>query len=347
MIELKNLYKTYYTTSGPVTALSNINLHVPPKQIFGIIGRSGAGKSTLIRCVNWLEQPTSGTVTVDGQKLHELTSLELRKLRQEIGMVFQSFNLLSRSTVYNNVAMPLQLVGVDKTEIRKRVSSLLDLVGLSDKHQAFPNQLSGGQKQRVAIARALTTYPKVLLCDEMTSSLDPETTYSILQLIKQISVEFGLSILLITHEMEVIKLIADRVGVIDKGELVEQSDVFQLFTHPQTLAAKSLVQSTLQTRLPEEIQKRLVHHAFPGANPVWRLICLGENSEKPIINQLLRQFDINLSIIQAQLESWQGKTLGIMLVRVSGDEATIKQAEQFLIQHKIKLEQLGYTHADN
>ena len=229
MIELRQLNKTYPSKTGPFTALTNINLTVKPGEIFGVIGKSGAGKSSLIRCVNLLERPTSGSVNIDGHDLTKLSPKKLRQIRGQIGMIFQHFNLLNNRTVLDNVALPLELTGKDRITIRKEVLPLLELVGLSDKQRAYPSQLSGGQKQRVAIARALSTRPKVLLCDEMTSALDPKTTRSILELIQSINQQFKLSILLITHEMNVIKTIADRVAVLDHGRIIEESDVFLIY----------------------------------------------------------------------------------------------------------------------
>jgi len=248
MIELKNINKIYITKSGAHHALKNINLHVAPGEIVGVIGKSGAGKSTLIRCVNLLERPTSGSVRVNNVELTTLNPQQLRQARHQIGMIFQHFNLLSTRTVFENVAFPLQLLKQPKNEIDQTVSLLLEKVGLSDRCDAYPSQLSGGQKQRVAIARALATKPQVLLCDEMTSALDSETTEDILKLIRGINQELGLSILCITHEMSVIKAITDRVAVIDYGEIVECAGVVDLFKSPQTPITKRLIQSVCNCR---------------------------------------------------------------------------------------------------
>src|SRR3990167_9937966 len=234
MIELNNVNKIYSGKSDDHHALKNINLHVKAGEIVGVICKSGAGKSTLIRCVNLLERPTSGSVRVNGVELTTLNPSQLRQARHQIGMIFQHFNLLATRTVYHNVAFPLQLLKKPKKEIEKIVSELLEKVGLSNRRDAYPNQLSGGQKQRVAIARALATKPQVLLCDEMTSALDPETTDDILQLIRNINQEYHLSILCITHEMHVIKSIADRVAVISHGEIVECANLVDLFKNPKT-----------------------------------------------------------------------------------------------------------------
>ena len=224
--------------------MNNVSLHVPAGQIYGVIGASGAGKSTLIRCVNLLERPTEGSVLVDGQELTTLSESELTKARRQIGMIFQHFNLLSSRTVFGNVALPLELDNTPKDEIKRRVTELLSLVGLGDKHDSYPSNLSGGQKQRVAIARALASNPKVLLCDEATSALDPATTRSILELLKDINRRLGLTILLITHEMDVVKRICDCVAVISNGELIAQDTVSEVFSHPKTPLAQKFIQST-------------------------------------------------------------------------------------------------------
>jgi D-methionine transport system ATP-binding protein len=243
MIVLNDISKEYETKNGRLYALKSVSLHVPRGKIFGVIGRSGAGKSTLLRCVNLLERPSSGRVRVNGREMTKLTDKELRLARHEIGMIFQHFNLFNARNVYKNVAFPLELLKFSKTEIEKKVRPLLELVGLENKMKAYPHQLSGGQKQRVAIARALATEPKVLLCDEMTSSLDPETTDAILKLIQEINQEMQLSVLLITHEMDVVRKIADRVAVLDHGEIVEQSGIIELFESPKTTVGNAFVNS--------------------------------------------------------------------------------------------------------
>lgn len=240
MIKLSNITKVFHQGTRTIQALNNVSLHVPAGQIYGVIGASGAGKSTLIRCVNLLERPTEGSVLVDGQELTTLSESELTKARRQIGMIFQHFNLLSSRTVFGNVALPLELDNTPKDEIKRRVTELLSLVGLGDKHDSYPSNLSGGQKQRVAIARALASNPKVLLCDEATSALDPATTRSILELLKDINRRLGLTILLITHEMDVVKRICDCVAVISNGELIEQDTVSEVFSHPKRRWRRSL-----------------------------------------------------------------------------------------------------------
>ena len=242
MIKLSNITKVFQQGNRSIQALNNVSLHVPAGQIYGVIGASGAGKSTLIRCVNLLERPTEGSVQVDGQELTALSEKELTRARRQIGMIFQHFNLLASRTVFGNVALPLELDNTPQAEIKRRVTELLDLVGLGDKHDSYPANLSGGQKQRVAIARALASNPKVLLCDEATSALDPATTRSILELLKDINRRLGLTILLITHEMDVVKRICDCVAVISNGQLIEQDTVSEVFSHPKTPLAQQFQQ---------------------------------------------------------------------------------------------------------
>ena len=256
VIEIRNLTKIFRNGHNEVRALDDVSLHVKPGEIFGIIGLSGAGKSTLVRCVNMLERPQSGTVLVDGIDITRLGKRELRSARQRIGMIFQHFNLLSSRTVFGNVAFPLEIAGVPKQEIKSRVIELLELVGLQDKIDSYPSQLSGGQKQRVGIARALANRPKVLLCDEATSALDPETTASVLELLQDINRQMGLTILLITHEMQVIQQVCDRVAVIENGKIVESGPVLDVFTKPKTEQARRLVRGVIDIDIPLDLLER-------------------------------------------------------------------------------------------
>ena len=255
MIELKNVSKVFYKHKAPVNALSDVSLAVSAGEIFGVIGSSGAGKSTLIRCINLLERPTSGQVIVNGQVLSALGARQLVLARRDIGMIFQHFNLLSSRTVFSNIAFPLELSHTPKPEIDRRVRELLALVGLEDKIHDYPVSLSGGQKQRVAIARTLASSPKVLLCDEATSALDPETTLSILSLLKDINRRFRITILLITHEMNVVRAICDRVAVISEGRLIEQGLVREVFSHPQAELTRRFISAALAFGLPLDHEK--------------------------------------------------------------------------------------------
>lgn len=275
VIRLENISKVFRANSGPTTVLDGVSLSVHRGEIFGIIGRSGAGKSTLVRCINMLERPTSGRVVVAGQDMTALSEKALRGARHQIGMVFQHFNLLSSRTVYDNVALPLEIAGRDPEHVRQTVGPLLEMVGLADKAKQYPAQLSGGQKQRVGIARALANDPAVLLCDEATSALDPETTHSILALLKDINARLGLTIVLITHEMAVVKDIADRVVVLDQGRVVEDGRVFDVFTAPVSDVARSFVGDLLNHDLPAPIAARLVEEEGADTNPLLRITFMG------------------------------------------------------------------------
>lgn len=338
MIHLEQLEKHY----ADGFCLGELDLRIEAGEIFGIIGRSGAGKSTLLRCINLLERPTKGRVWVGEQELTALAASQLRHARHQIGMVFQHFNLLQTKTVKANVALPLQLMKRPKAEITKKVAELLALVGLADKADYYPGQLSGGQKQRVAIARALITSPKVLLCDEMTSALDPETTQSILQLVQKINKELGLTVVLITHEMEVIKQIADRVAVIEQGKIIELNTVLNVFKQPEQAITQSLVRSTMKLDLPMSLQQKLLSTKQDGLNPVLRIVFAGQVAEQPIISDLLRQFQITFNVLQASLEFIHGETIGVMLATIKGFEDDIKASLAYLQQQQVNAEVIGY-----
>lgn len=345
MINLSNITKQYQSKSGILQALDNINLTVQPGEIFGVVGKSGAGKSTLIRCVNLLEQPTQGKVYVDNQELTALTQTQLRSARHNIGMIFQHFNLLSQRTVYENIAFPLELLGYDKKRIRQTVEPLLELTGLIDKKNAYPVQLSGGQKQRVAIARALASKPKVLLCDEATSALDPHTTQSILQLLKDINNRLGLTILLITHEIEVVKQICDRVALIDGGKIIEQDEIFDFFSKPKTSLAQEFVKSCLKQELPEVLQQQLKNTQTLGDNAVLRIIFHGHAAAEPLIAHLMQDFNIKLNILQANIEFLKKDTLGIMVTEVVNPTDNLANGIAYLQDHGVHVEVIGYKSA--
>ncbi|MHC9035216.1 methionine ABC transporter ATP-binding protein [Cobetia marina] len=343
MITLKNVSKTYGSGDKAVVALKDASLTVPQGAITGVIGLSGAGKSTLIRCVNLLERPTEGSVVVDGQELTALDDSALRRARHQIGMIFQHFNLLSSRTVFANVALPLELAGISKAEISQRVEPLLELTGLSDKASQYPAQLSGGQKQRVAIARALASRPKVLLCDEATSALDPQTTASILELLKDINAKLGLTILLITHEMEVVKSICDQVALISGGELVEVAAVGDFFTAPQTRLGREFLNEFLELDPPRALVERLEATPGPHTHPVVRLAFSGDAVSTPLISRLARECQVDVSILQAKVESIQDRTLGLMIAELMGDSAQTQQALDYLESHDLKVEVLGHV----
>ncbi|WP_375056214.1 methionine ABC transporter ATP-binding protein MetN [Zobellella sp. DQSA1] len=343
MIKLINVSKRYGEGEGAVHAVRNVNLEVAAGQIMGVIGESGAGKSTLIRCVNMLERPTEGNVIVAGQDLTRLGNGELPKARRNIGMIFQHFNLLSSRTVFANVALPLELAGMDKATIRNRVNELLELVGLSHRAKAYPSELSGGQKQRVAIARALAPQPKVLLCDEATSALDPQTTQSILTLLKDINKKLGLTILLITHEMQVVKNICDRVAIINDGELVEQGEVAWFFANAKTELARRFIASTIHLEIPEEYRRRLSAEPVANTLPLVRLGFTGETVDTPLISILSRELGVDVTILSADIEYAGGVKFGFMLAELEGQPEQTRAALAYLQDHKIQVELLGYV----
>ncbi|MBS6058666.1 MAG: methionine ABC transporter ATP-binding protein MetN [Pantoea sp.] len=343
MIKLSHITKVFQQGSRTITALSDVSLHVPAGQIYGVIGSSGAGKSTLIRCVNLLERPTSGSVLVDGQELTTLSESQLTLARRQIGMIFQHFNLLNSRTVFGNVAVPLELDNTPREAVKARVTELLDLVGLGDKHDAWPANLSGGQKQRVAIARALASSPKVLLCDEATSALDPATTRAILELLKDINRRLGITILLITHEMDVVKRICDQVAVISNGQLIEKDSVSEVFSHPKTPLAQQFIQSTLHLDIPEDYQQRLKAASTAESVPLLRLEFTGQSVDAPLLSETARRFNVNNNIISAQMDYAGGVKFGIMLAEMHGSEQETQGAIAYLQQHHVKVEVLGYV----
>ena len=344
MITLSSVKKSYKSAEGEVTALKGVDLSIECGEIYGIIGLSGAGKSTLIRCINMLERPTEGKVIVDGKDLTTLSEADLRKERKGIGMIFQHFNLLSSATVYDNVAFPLRLANADDETIRKKVEPLLALVGLADKAQQYPAQLSGGQKQRVGIARALAAGPKVLLSDEATSALDPQTTKSILQLIADINKKLGLTVVIITHEMQVIKDVCDKVAVIADGVIAEKGSVVDIFTKPQNPITREFVSTLLSNDLPINYRgKELLQAPVEGGELLLRLTFLGERADDPVIADVIRRFPIEVSILYGTLDQIQSLPYGRMIVGVKGEQAEIDRALAYLDTRDLKKEVLGYV----
>ena len=330
LIEIRNLCKTFGTGSTAVHALEDVSLDIEAGEIFGIIGLSGAGKSTLVRCMNLLERPTSGTVTVDGADMTALSDKELRAARREIGMIFQSFNLLMQRNALANVRFPLELAGVPKKEANKRAQELLDMVGLGDRAEAFPAQLSGGQKQRVAIARALATNPKVLLCDEATSALDPTTTESILELLKNLNRKLSVTVVVITHEMRVVERICSRVAIIADSRIAEMGPVQDVFLNPQTEAAKKLVlpsragklegfSSDSENRAVDECRGRLIRLAFDG-----------ETTDRPIIADMILSCGAPVSIVYADTRSIEGRLYGHTVLQLPSDPAVAEKLRRWL-----------------
>ncbi|MBS7705251.1 methionine ABC transporter ATP-binding protein [Chelatococcus asaccharovorans] len=325
-----------------VAALEDIDLTVRRGAILGVIGRSGAGKSTLIRLVNGLEKPTAGRVLVDGTDVARLPEKDLRQLRRSIGMIFQHFNLLSSRTVYDNIALPLEIAGASREDIRQRVDPLIELVGLADKRSRYPAELSGGQKQRVGIARALATRPKVLLSDEATSALDPETTRSILDLLATINAELKLTILLITHEMAVIRGIARDVAVIDNGRIVEKGDVFDLFTRPRHPTTRTFLAAESGRALPAYVAERLTERAGPGSQAVLRIIFRGSHATDPVLSQITRTFAIDVNILGGTVDAIAGRPFGTLIVAVPDEADLLKRVTAFLTARGLDVEALGF-----
>lgn len=343
MIDIQDLSLTYAGPQGPVHALKNINLHIQAGEVFGIIGRSGAGKSSLVRCMNLLNRPGSGKMIVNGRDLLQLSDAQLRQARQEIGMVFQHFNLLSSRTVFDNAALPLELAGVSKAEIAQRITPLLELVGLAHLANRYPAQISGGQKQRVGIARALASNPRVLLSDEATSALDPETTRSILDLLRQVNRELGVTVVLITHQMQVIKQIADRVAVMEAGQVVELGAVLDVFTNPQQAITQSLIDEIVPQELPASVQQRVqaLSLGLPAgqSGQLLRLSYAGDSAYQPVLSHLIRELGLDLSILHGQIDDIQGQTFGSLAVFTSGPPAQITAAIAYLQRNGVQVRQ--------
>lgn len=322
MIELIDVSKTFTLDNKEVHAVKDVSVTIEEGEIFGVIGYSGAGKSTLVRCINMLERPTSGQVVIDNVDLTTLEERHLRRQRQNIGMIFQQFNLLSSRTAYQNVEFPLKNLGYSKASRKEKVNSLLELVGISEKANAYPSELSGGQKQRVAIARALATDPAILLCDEATSALDPQTTKSILKLLKEVNKKLGITIVIITHEMDVIKEICNRVAVMEDGRVVELNDVVSVFSNPEAQITKEFISSTSSlSRIDELIDEKASIVDLDAGQQIWRLDFYGEKTEEAIIAEVTKKFDINPSIIFANVEVITNTVLGslIVVLNISGD----------------------------
>ncbi len=324
MIKIENLSKTFHTADGSVEALKNVSLDIDDGDIFGIIGMSGAGKSTLVRCINFLERPDEGTVTINGVDLGSLRKKQLRSLRREVTMIFQGFHLLMQRTCLKNVCFPLELAGYSRQDAQKRARELLETVGLLDKANAYPSQLSGGQQQRVAIARALATNPKVLLCDEATSALDPTTTNSILELIQEINQKTGITVVVITHQMSVVEKICRHVAILDGGEVAEQGEVTDVFSHPRSEAAKRLVYPESDAPDVSGASGRLIRIVFNGA----------EAANEPIIARMASERGIAASIVYASTKSIGGKAYGQMLLALPDNDSVVTAAIGFLTEIK-------------
>ena len=324
MIVLKELCKTYSSASGDVEALKDINLTIQDGEIFGIIGLSGAGKSTLVRCINLLERPTSGSVIIDGEDITTLPRAALLKMRRKISMIFQGFNLLEQRSVLRNVTFPLEIAGVKSQEAREKALGLLKVVGLEEKAAAYPAQLSGGQKQRVAIARALASDPRYLLCDEATSALDPNTTRSILELLRQINQELGVTIIVITHEMKVIDQICDRVAVIDQSRIAEEGRVSDVFTNPKSQIARELILPQDRAALETSGGKKI------------RLIFDGMQSKEPVISRMTLDCQTPVNIMFADTKDFDGIVYGHMIIELPTDENQAAKIMSWLKNSPVK-----------
>ena len=330
MIKLSHISKEFVSGKRTVHAVQDVSLTIDRGEIFGMIGFSGAGKSTLVRCINLLERPTSGKVIVDGQDMLSLSAKELRQARKKIGMIFQHFNLMPSRTVAGNVAYPLRGSGLSKQQIEEKVQRLLDLVGIGDKAEAYPKQLSGGQKQRVAIARALANDPNVLLCDEATSALDPQTTKAILQLLKHLNETLGITVVIITHEMAVVKEICHRVAVMEHGKVVESGEVFNIFANPREDITKNFIHTTSNLRKIEEL--------IAEDSPVVRLSYIQRNVSEPLISTVSRKFDIVLNIIFSDIAIVQNAPIGGTVAIISGGRDQITQAIAYLSEKNVGVE---------
>lgn len=344
-IVIENLYKSFETKDGTVEALKNVNLSIESGDIYGIIGMSGAGKSTLVRCINFLEVPTKGRVLINGKSLGDYTSRELRKQREDIGMIFQHFNLLMQKNVLENVCFPLYIQGKSKKDARKRAKELLDIVGLGDRTGAFPAQLSGGQKQRVAIARALASDPKILLCDEATSALDPQTTSSILALLKDINERFNITIVIITHQMSVVREICSHVAIVKGGEVAEQGTVEEIFTHPKTAVARELLKNDVGDDGEEKRGKTAGGKEIIQSGEKIRIVFSENSAFEPVIANLILNFNEPVNILKADTKNVGGVAKGEMVLEFAPDCTKNKEMKQYLLDRGLEIEEVN-EHVD-
>ena len=344
-IVIENLYKSFDTKDGTVEALKNVNLSIESGDIYGIIGMSGAGKSTLVRCINFLEVPTKGRVLINGKSLGDYTSRELRKQREDIGMIFQHFNLLMQKNVLENVCFPLYIQGKSKKDARKRAKELLDIVGLGDRTGAFPAQLSGGKKQRVAIARALASDPKILLCDEATSALDPQTTSSILALLKDINQRFNITIVIITHQMSVVREICSHVAIVKGGEVAEQGTVEDIFTHPKTAVARELLKNDVGDDGEEKRGTAAGGKEIIKSGEKIRIVFSENSAFEPVIANLILNFNEPVNILKADTKNVGGVAKGEMVLEFAPDCTKNKEMKQYLLDRGLEIEEVS-EHVD-
>lgn len=338
MIQLEQVQKKFQLNRQEILAVDDVTLSIKEGEIFGIIGYSGAGKSTLIRLLNGLEQPTNGSIVIGGKEMTTLRASELRQARQKISMIFQHFNLLWSRTVKENISFPLEIAGVKKAERQRKVAELIDLVGLTGREDSYPSQLSGGQKQRVGIARALANDPEVLLCDEATSALDPETTNSILELLTDINERLGLTIVLITHEMHVIRKICHRVAVMEAGKVVETGNVLQVFQSPQAAITKRFISQVTDTGDTQETAQHL-REDYPNGTLI-KLAFIGERTEQPVLASLIRKFPIDVNIVQGNVSHTRDGAYGTLVLQLVGEHHLIDEAIRYLHEQEVQTEVL-------
>ncbi|MBL7575880.1 D-methionine transport system ATP-binding protein [Peptoniphilus asaccharolyticus DSM 20463] len=331
MIEVKNLIKEFKLDGAEFKAVDNVSFSVERGQIYGIIGLSGAGKSTLVRCLNRLEEPTSGEIIVDGKNILDLSEKELLEERRQIGMIFQNFNLFMQKTVYQNIAYPLEISNVSKDKIDERVNELLKFIDLEEKKNAYPSELSGGQKQRVAIARSIATNPKILLSDEGTSALDPANTKVILELLKKVVATYKMTIVMITHQMEVAQDICDRIAVMDHGKIVEENETEQLFKNPKTALTRSFIQHL-------DVAEEIVASEFKGT--ILRLVYDGENLAEPILSKCLKEYNVYFNIISANVNKLTEGAMGYLTIEITGEDQEVDKAIKYLKNSKVSVEVL-------
>ena len=343
MITLNAIEKTYKKGNTLVHELKEITLNIEQGEIFGILGRPGAGKSALIRCINLLEQPSRGNVIVDSCDLTILSTEGLRRARRNIGMIFQLPNLMNSRTVFENVALPLELAGMPREHLEKTVRQMLNLSGLADKSEAYPNELSLLQKQKVAIARALANKPKVLLCEEVTAALEPKAKQTLLQWLQEINAQLKLTIVFITHEIEVIKAICHRVAILHQGEMVEEATTLEFFTAPKSEIAKDFIKNATRQDMPIALRNRLRSQPFEDSNPVLRISFVHSSDHEPSISDIIQRFNLAINIIQAHLETILDATVGIMIVEIIGENEDIKNAIYALEDKDLQVEVLGYA----
>jgi D-methionine transport system ATP-binding protein len=345
MVRFETVSKVYpaYRDKPSVQALQDIDFAIPRGSITGVIGRSGAGKSSLVRLINGLEKPSTGRVVVDGRDVSALAGRELRLAQRSIGMIFQHFNLLSSRTAADNIALPLEIAGWTKADIAVRVAELLKLVGIADKYDRYPSELSGGQKQRIGIARALATRPNVLLSDEATSALDPQTTRAILDLLANINRELGVTIVLITHEMSVVRQLAREVVVIDAGRIVERGHVADIFTHPRHPVTQAFLSEAVGDSLPVSLTSRLVPQPVAGGQAVIRVQVRGTDAGDTIVARLARELATDVALLSARIDEIGGRHVGSLTIGIPGGEAAAKHAVSYLSQNNFLVERLGYV----